>query len=157
MQQVFLSHGLGVGLGAGLAFVPSMSIVAHHFARRRTLAMAIAASGSSLGGVLHPIMLNNLIHGSIGFANGVRASAGTCLGLLLIANMIMRKRLPAIKPIKLSSVLLKFATDFGYVCAFTGYVKIIAHCGCWLIYLFQDHVRYYGFLFSGFLSSARCC
>ena len=123
-DQVFLSHGLGVGLGAGLAFAPSMSIVAHHFQKRRTLAMAIAASGSSLGGVLHPIMLNNLIHGPAGFAKGVRASAGMCLGLLVVANLIMRKRLPAIEPIKLSSVLKKFATDVGYISAVLGYVQV---------------------------------
>jgi len=97
-----------------------MSIVAHHFQKRRTLAMAIAASGSSLGGVLHPIMLNNLIHGSAGFAKGVRASAGMCLALLVVANLMMRKRLPAIEPIKLSSVIKKFATDIGYICASVG-------------------------------------
>ncbi|KAF9265668.1 MFS general substrate transporter [Marasmius fiardii PR-910] len=92
--QAFLSLGLGFGIGAGAIYVPSIAIVAHHFTKKRALAMGIAVAGSSLGALAFPIMLNNLIHGSVGFANGVRASAGVVGGSFLIGLLLMRTRLP---------------------------------------------------------------
>lgn len=46
--QIFLSHGLGVGLGSGLIFVPALSVQAHHWKKRRALAMGIVLSGKYL-------------------------------------------------------------------------------------------------------------
>jgi len=54
-SQIFLSQGLGMGVGMGLVFVPTASICAHHFKRRKALAMGIALSGSSAGGLVFPI------------------------------------------------------------------------------------------------------
>jgi MCP family monocarboxylic acid transporter-like MFS transporter 10 len=98
-----------------MTYVPSMSIVSHYFKHRRTLALGIAASGSSLGGMLHPIMLNRLFHGSVGFHNGVRASAGLNLALLVIAIALTRPRLPPRQPIKFFSNVGSYARDLPYV------------------------------------------
>ncbi|GLB40213.1 putative MFS general substrate transporter [Lyophyllum shimeji] len=87
--QVFLSQGLGMGMGIGLTFVPTVSILVHHFERRRALASGIALSGSSLGAVMFPIMLNHLIP-RIGFSQAVRATAYIVLGCLVAANALMR-------------------------------------------------------------------
>jgi len=93
--QIFLSHGVGMGIGQGLLYVPSLSIVSHHFKRRRALATGIVVSGASAGGIVFPIMLNKLFaHSEIGFANGVRASAALVAGLLFIAKFIMKTRPP---------------------------------------------------------------
>lgn len=61
--------------------------------------MSFVTLGSSLGAIVHPIMLNNLLNGRAGFAGGVRASAALVSGLLLIACLCMRTRLdpPATK------------------------------------------------------------
>ncbi|KAG2348595.1 MFS general substrate transporter [Suillus weaverae] len=91
--QIFLAQGVGLGIASGLVYVPSIAVVSHYFQRRRTLAMTFVASGSSLGAVIHPIMLNNLLNGRLGFGNGVRASAGFVSVLLLIACLCMRTRL----------------------------------------------------------------
>ncbi|KAF7360752.1 MFS general substrate transporter [Mycena venus] len=91
--QIFLAQAIGAGIGAGTVYVPSVTVVSHYFNERRALAMSIVASGSSLGAVLHPIMLNNTLH-RLGFANAVRASAGLVSGLLLIASLLMHPRLP---------------------------------------------------------------
>ena len=48
-----------------------------------------------MGGIIFPIMLNQLFHNSVGFAWGVRASAFLILGLLVIANLIMSPRPPS--------------------------------------------------------------
>ena len=45
--------------------------------------------GSSVGGIIFPIMLNQLFKGSAGFAWGVRASAFVVLGLLVLTNLLM--------------------------------------------------------------------
>ncbi|KAJ7097047.1 MFS general substrate transporter [Mycena belliarum] len=92
--QIFLAQGLGAGLGAGTLYVPSIAVVSHYFQKRRALALSIVASGSSLGAVVHPIILNNMFHSRLGFATAVRASAALIGGLLLLACVLMRPRLP---------------------------------------------------------------
>jgi MFS family permease len=76
----------------GLTFGPSMAILSQHFSKRRTLVMTLVASGSPMGAIIHPIMLNHLLNGPIGFVGGVRASAGFVTALLLIACLSMRTR-----------------------------------------------------------------
>ena len=44
--------------------------------------------------MIHPIMLNKLINGSLGFHNAVRVSGAMNVSLLLIAMALMRTRLP---------------------------------------------------------------
>jgi MFS family permease len=79
----------------GLLFIAPLSLIAHYFQRRRSLAMGIAISGSSFAGVIVPIMLNKLFeHPGVGFAWGVRAFAFMELGMLLIANFLLHPRLP---------------------------------------------------------------
>lgn len=95
--QLMLAQGVGMGLGSGLMLVPSMSVQAHHWRRRRSLAMGIVMTGSGVGGLIYPIMLNRLLHGRVGFAWGVRATAFLTLGLLIIANCVMTTRLPSAK------------------------------------------------------------
>ncbi len=86
--QVFLSQSIGAGIGMGLMFLPSVSVPAHYFRKRRSLAMGVViagpplclyfssaliifSSGSSLGGCVYPIMLNNIIERA-GFQWAVR-------------------------------------------------------------------------------------
>ncbi|KAJ7910796.1 MFS general substrate transporter [Mycena leptocephala] len=91
--QIFLAQGLGAGLGSGAMYVPSIAVISHYFQKPRALAMAIVASGSSLGAVVHPIMLNNTLK-TLGFGNAVRASGSLVSGLLIIACLLKRPRLP---------------------------------------------------------------
>jgi MCP family monocarboxylic acid transporter-like MFS transporter 10 len=53
--QIFLSQGVGMGLGVGFTFVPTLSNLAHHFYDRKALATGIALSGSSTGALIFPI------------------------------------------------------------------------------------------------------
>jgi MFS family permease len=92
--QVFLTHGVALGLASGLSYVPSLGIASHYFHRRRPLAMGIVSSGSALGAIIHPIMLNRLFNGPVGFHNGVRISAAMNTCLLAIACLLMETRLP---------------------------------------------------------------
>ncbi|KAJ7111176.1 MFS general substrate transporter [Mycena crocata] len=119
--QVFLAQGIANGIGAGMTYVPCVAVISHHFQKRRALAMTIVASGSSLGAVVHPIMLNNTLSSQLGFGNAVRASAGLVSGLLLLACCLMRTRLPPPKqPLHLGPTLRKFARDKAYTVATIG-------------------------------------
>ncbi|KAH0828906.1 MFS general substrate transporter [Lanmaoa asiatica] len=95
--QILLSQGFGMGIAMGILFLPTLSIQAHYFKRRRALAMGIIMSGSSVGSVAYPIMINHFFNGPIGFAWGVRIVTFVYLVLLFIANAIMRTRLPPAK------------------------------------------------------------
>ncbi|KAG2359034.1 major facilitator superfamily domain-containing protein [Suillus spraguei] len=69
----FMFQGVLSGLGIGLTYGPSIAVISQHFSKRRTLAMSLVASGSPLGSIIHPIMLNHLLNGTVGFARGVLA------------------------------------------------------------------------------------
>jgi len=88
--QIFLAQGLGIGIGLGLLFLPAFAIQSHHWTHRRAFAMGIVISGSSFGGIVYPIMMNQLIHhSSLGFAWAVRAMGFMDIVLLLIAKFLM--------------------------------------------------------------------
>jgi hypothetical protein len=46
--QIFLSQGLGMGIGAGMIYTPAMAVQAHHWKARRSLAMGFVITGTSL-------------------------------------------------------------------------------------------------------------
>ncbi|KAF8868817.1 MFS general substrate transporter [Gymnopilus junonius] len=113
-SDVFLSQAVGMGIGLGCTFIPTVSVVSHHFNERKVLATGIVMSGSSLGAVIFPIMINNLIK-TIGFAKTVRASAYIVFGLLIIANAIMRPAYPKDKTEKPKLNIKAFFTDVPYI------------------------------------------
>jgi predicted MFS family arabinose efflux permease len=86
-----LAQGVGIGLAAGSLFVPSVAILAQYFKRRRGLANGIAATGSSIGGVIYPIMFHQLQR-KIGFAWATRILGFVSLGTCCISLFTMRMR-----------------------------------------------------------------
>lgn len=127
--QVFLAQALCFGLGSGIAYIPCLAVVAQHFhsPHKRALAMGIVASGSSLGGILHPIMLNNFFNGSLGFGGGVRVSASMMAGMQLIALCLMRSKYPEngqeeVKHISYREAWAKFRKDYANVCVLVASV-----------------------------------
>jgi hypothetical protein len=66
-------------------------------------------------------MLNNLLNGPLGFANGVRASAGLISSLLLTACLCMRTRLdlPA-KPVNYIAAARKCICDVPFMLLIAG-------------------------------------
>jgi len=61
-------------------------------------------------------MLNKLFNGSIGFQNGVRASACLCGFLLLLSLSLMRQRVTPVKnDFDILRMVRTFATDTTFV------------------------------------------
>ena len=105
-----------------MLYIPIFAVVSHYFHRRSALAMMIVSSGSSLGAVLHPIMLNRLLNVSgLSFGDAVRASAALLTGLLFIACLLMRTRLPPPRAVPhIGRAVKRFARDGAYVAAGFG-------------------------------------
>lgn len=73
-----------------------------YFHKRRAIAGGFAIAGSSLGGVIFPIMVVHLLP-KVGFGWTMRICAFLILGLLIIANLTISSYLPhSPKPFKLS-------------------------------------------------------
>ncbi|KAF8884281.1 major facilitator superfamily domain-containing protein [Gymnopilus junonius] len=140
--QVLLAQGFGVGVGTGMIYVPSVAVLSHYFHRRRSSVMTFVAAGSSLGAVIHPIMLNNTLD-KIGFPTATRANAGLISGLLLIACLSMRTRLPppAVTP-NLKKALIKFSKDKAYVCCAFGFLFFITGLYYPLFYIQLDAIKH---------------
>ncbi|PFH47140.1 hypothetical protein AMATHDRAFT_68353 [Amanita thiersii Skay4041] len=120
--QVFLAQGLLSSIGIGLLYVPSLAIVSQYFKRHRAFAMGISSIGGALGGAIHPIMLNTLFHGRVGFHNGVRISAGFLLGLMIISIALTKPRPPQMKTYKSSlwKDFCRFLCEPAYVLTTLG-------------------------------------
>ncbi|TDL15990.1 MFS general substrate transporter [Rickenella mellea] len=88
--QVFLAQGVGLGVGLGIAFLPTSGVVAHHFTKNRALAMGITTTGVSLGGFAWAAMFNHFFNGSIGFHWGVRIAGFISLFALILSNILFR-------------------------------------------------------------------
>lgn len=76
-----------------MIFYPAMSAVGTWFHKNRALALGVMASGSSLGGVLFPIMIKKLV-AEVGFAWSMRIAAFFILALLIYSNVTLKSRLP---------------------------------------------------------------
>ncbi|KZT61346.1 MFS general substrate transporter [Calocera cornea HHB12733] len=117
--QVFLSQAVGQGLAMGILFLPSMAVIGHHFQKRRALAMGIAVSGSSTGGIIFPIMINNIFN-ERGYVWGVRAAGFFVLGACLLGNLLMQPRYPPQHTRPPPPSLLKLLRDPPYVISIVG-------------------------------------
>ncbi|KAJ6473881.1 MFS general substrate transporter [Mycena sanguinolenta] len=130
-SQIFLAQGIGMGIGIALTFLPSITILYHHFKRHRALASGIALSGSSIGAAIFPIVLKqeNLLYlhliPRLGFATAIRVSGAVLTPCLVVGNLLMRTRVPP-KPQRPSTAetmerVKSFFADPPYVWCILGF------------------------------------
>ena len=89
--QFFVVLGVLGGIGTSFIFIVPVASVGHFFHRKRGAATGLAMAGGSLGGVVFPIMLENLAP-KIGFAWATRAIGLVTLVLLLVGCLLVRGR-----------------------------------------------------------------
>ncbi|KAK6866411.1 MFS transporter [Apiospora arundinis] len=88
--QLMLAQALLLGLSASLVFCPPLGVVLRHMPHRRGLAMGLTIGGSSIGGIVWPIMLQRLLnHDNVSFGWTIRAVAFTMIPLLAFACLII--------------------------------------------------------------------
>ncbi|KIV78901.1 hypothetical protein PV11_06503 [Exophiala sideris] len=89
--QTMLAQGITIGIGAGCIFIPSVAILPQYFSTKKALANGMAASGSSLGGVLYPIIFIRL-EPHIGFAWATRVIGFISLVTVWFSVLVMKPR-----------------------------------------------------------------
>ncbi|OAQ82558.1 monocarboxylate permease-like protein [Purpureocillium lilacinum] len=107
--QILLSQSVCSGLGCSFLFYPSITALGTWFLRHRALAFGIITAGSSIGGVVLPIMVERLVV-RVGFGWAMRATAFLFLGLLVVGNCTIKSRLP---PSRRKFRLADFVTPFS--------------------------------------------
>ncbi|KAK5109675.1 hypothetical protein LTR62_006797 [Meristemomyces frigidus] len=112
LWQAILAQGFCVGIGAGMLFVPAVAIMPSYFTTKLGMAIGLAASGSSMGGIIYPIMFYKLI-AEVGFGWAVRILGFTILATLMVPIFCMKMR---IKPAKVRKMFdLTAFTDWPYM------------------------------------------
>jgi MFS family permease len=91
--HILLAQGICCGFGSGMIFCPTLALASTYFQKRRSLALGIGASGSATGGVIIPLVVEQLLD-RIGFAWTMRTVGLVCVVALLISNAVLKTRLP---------------------------------------------------------------
>ena len=73
--------------------IPAMGCISHFFLAKRGNAVGVAMTSGSIGGVIFPLMLQKLIP-EVGFAWATRILGFILLFLIVLANLLIRSRLP---------------------------------------------------------------
>ncbi|PQE04966.1 monocarboxylate transporter protein [Rutstroemia sp. NJR-2017a BBW] len=91
--QFLLSFSILSGIGNSFLFTPAMGAISHWFDKRRGTASGLALTGSSLGGILFPLMVQNLIP-KVGWAWTMRTVGFVFLVLWALSLFLCKSRLP---------------------------------------------------------------
>ena len=130
--QLLLAQGICGGIGAGLAYCPIIACVSTYFSKKRTMAITIATAGTSTGGVVFPVIAQQLLP-RVGFAWTVR-----CMGFVMLFNaviiiLIARPRLP---PRKSGSLIeLSAFKELPYTLFTAGTFLVL-----WTVYICYNYV-----------------
>ncbi|VEU22612.1 DEKNAAC103670 [Brettanomyces naardenensis] len=91
LWQFVLSFSICCGFGCTLITPPCVSCVGHYFDKKRGLAMGLAISGASIGGVIWPLVCRSL-YTKIGFTWTIRVLAFMFMALMAIACVLVDDR-----------------------------------------------------------------
>lgn len=134
--QCLLAQGFVIGIGAGCLFIPAVAILPTYFTTKIGLAIGLAASGSSMGGIIYPIMFYKLVD-KVGFGWSTRILGFTALATLLIPIFVMKMR---VQPPKARSIIDWSAfTDWPFMIFIFG--SVIGFIG---LYVGLFYTSYYG-------------
>lgn len=88
-----LVFGVLAGVGTALIFTPTIAAVGHFFYEKRGNATGVAAMGGAIGGIVFPLMLQDLFP-KVGWGWATRIQGFVFVVLLVLANLLVRSRLP---------------------------------------------------------------
>ncbi|KAF2256088.1 major facilitator superfamily transporter [Trematosphaeria pertusa] len=129
--QLVLAQGICVGIGCGMLAFTSAAIIPYYFVKRRMLAAGIVSTGSSIAGVVYPLMMRELF-AKVGFGWAVRSLALIMLVALCTSLVVLKPHTQK----KQSGPLFKFEMlrDSSYTLFILGYTFMVA--GTYVPYFF---------------------
>lgn len=93
--QTFLSQAVCLGLGNGCTFCPALSVTSSYFREKRGFAVGLAAAGAGTGGLVYPVVANQLLyHNAVGFPWTLRVMGFIMLATYLPCLIWFTPRLP---------------------------------------------------------------
>ena len=93
--HILLSQGVCFGWGMGLIFISSVSIIPQWFLHRRSVANAVSAAGSGLGGLVYSLATGSMIP-RLGLSWTFRILGLVTFAVNVIASNLMRDRNKAV-------------------------------------------------------------
>lgn len=96
--QFMLAQGVVMGTAVAFLQFPAFAVVSQYFDKKRGAVMGIVASGSSIGGIIFPIVLSKLLNGTnMGFGWSIRIVAFIILPFMLFPCFLIKPRVPSRK------------------------------------------------------------
>ncbi|CEJ59124.1 hypothetical protein PMG11_07759 [Penicillium brasilianum] len=95
--QFVLSQGLCSAIGFGLVFTPALAVQSQWFQRKRGFVVGLVMSGQNIGGVIWPVIVDQLINNrqlSLGWT--LRTIGFLQLFLMVMATLLVSPRFPRI-------------------------------------------------------------
>ncbi|KAF8469766.1 major facilitator superfamily domain-containing protein [Kalaharituber pfeilii] len=89
--QVILSQGFLLGLGMGCTVIQQVALAASYFKRKRGFAISLCSLGGSVGGMIYPIIIRNMLP-KLGYHWTLRAFALIVSCFLMIACLLVKQR-----------------------------------------------------------------
>jgi MFS family permease len=108
-------------MGVCAIFQPSMNVLPSWFDKKRGTAYGIVSTGSSLGGVIFPIMVSRLIN-EVGYGWAMRVAAFLILALLTIAVLTVRAQVPPKKQNLDKQSLVRPFTEIKMILVVLGFM-----------------------------------
>ncbi|KAJ4351216.1 uncharacterized protein N0V89_006555 [Didymosphaeria variabile] len=118
--QFILAQGVCSAIGVACLYSPALMCLTTWFNKKRGAAMGVMVSGSSLGGVVFPIMIARMVPRN-GYPWTMRTAAFIILGLQIIAIFTVKPRTkPVPKKMPMGRLAAPF-TEFPYVMMLIGF------------------------------------
>ncbi|KAL0938176.1 MFS monocarboxylate transporter [Colletotrichum truncatum] len=144
--EILLAQGICTGIGLGLMFMPTISVISSYFKRRRAIALTISAAGTGTGSTVFPATVQYLTP-KIGFPWAVRCAGFVALFLVIVMNLLLKPRLAPRK----SGPLIEWS-------AFKEPTYVLFSCGCffyfWALYFGFFYINSYARDIIGFSSTS---
>ena len=99
--QFFLAQAVLLGFSLAFLTIPSMAVTARHFDKSRGLATGLTIAGSSFGGIIWPILLDELLnHYKISFGWSLRIVGFMMVPLASIATILVQEPAGHVKTVE---------------------------------------------------------
>ncbi|KAL6697004.1 MFS general substrate transporter [Trichoderma pleuroticola] len=93
--QIFLAQSVCLGIGNGLTFCPAIAVLSQYFKKYRAFAVGVSAAGAAVGGLVYPVLINQLIfHDNFGFPWTLRVMGFIMLATYIPCLIWFKPRLP---------------------------------------------------------------
>lgn len=148
--QLFLAQGVCQGLGDGLVFCPTVTLIATYFLKKRALAISCIASGFVTGGVVFTLIARQLLY-KIGFPWTLRIMGFVILANAAIILTLARTRIPP----RITGPLIEWAAfkEISYALFSAG--MFLAFLGVYVAYYYVSQATITVFSRGTILNASR--